>query len=609
MAPFSDSNATDTNDQTIVVIKGGTDNTSIGNTTDKLKVDGSGVTQPISATALPLPSGASTSALQTTGNTSVASIDTKTPALGQALAAASVPVVLPAAQITTLTPLTSVTVTQATGTNLHTVVDSSALPSGASTAALQTTGNSSLSSIDTKITTTANGVKVDGSAVIQPVSAASLPLPTGAATSALQSTINTSLSTISTNQTNATQKTQIVDGAGTVAGTFMDNNGVKHIPVYQPLDVGMATQNVTTLDVASITGTGFGNQTQIIGTPTAGSAASFSLNSIQTVMVEVTGLWTGTLSTEISSDGGTVWVPRSIHLVGTSLFVASITSSVVGSMNASAKTNVRVRATAAITGTAVIRILYSDNPSNMYIANGIKLQDASSPTSTVQGTIKAASTASAATDTSLVVALSPNSPLGTGTNSIGQVTANAGTNLNTSALSLSANQTNGTQKTQVVDASGNVQPSGDVTARSLFVRITDGVDAAEVKAASTAAVASDPSLVVALSPNTPLPPGTNVIGSFTTGRVSLTANAPTAASVGVASGVVIATNSSRKGLVLTNTSNNIMSFGLGSAAVLRSGITLFPGGQWVMDEFTFTTAAINGIASAASSNVAIEEFQ
>lgn len=88
-----------------------------------LKVDGSAVTQPVSAATLPLPTGASTSALQSTGNTSVASIDTKTPALGQALAAASVPVVLTAAQVVTLTPPTTVAVTQATGTNLHTVVD------------------------------------------------------------------------------------------------------------------------------------------------------------------------------------------------------------------------------------------------------------------------------------------------------------------------------------------------------------------------------------------------------------------------------------------------------------------------------------------------------
>lgn len=45
-------------------------------------------------------------------------------ALGQQLAAGSLPVVLTSAQITTLTPPTSVTVTQATGTNLHSVIDS-----------------------------------------------------------------------------------------------------------------------------------------------------------------------------------------------------------------------------------------------------------------------------------------------------------------------------------------------------------------------------------------------------------------------------------------------------------------------------------------------------
>lgn len=65
-------------------------------------------TQPVSAVSLPLPTGASTSANQTTANSSLSSIDSKTPALGQALAAASVPVVLTAAQLTTLTPLTTI---------------------------------------------------------------------------------------------------------------------------------------------------------------------------------------------------------------------------------------------------------------------------------------------------------------------------------------------------------------------------------------------------------------------------------------------------------------------------------------------------------------------
>jgi hypothetical protein len=77
---------------------------------DRLKVDGSGVTQPVSGTveitndvgsaipvsaaSLPLPTGASTSANQVTGNTSLASIDTKTPALGATTAANSTPVTL-----------------------------------------------------------------------------------------------------------------------------------------------------------------------------------------------------------------------------------------------------------------------------------------------------------------------------------------------------------------------------------------------------------------------------------------------------------------------------------------------------------------------------------
>lgn len=47
----------------------------------------------------------------------------------------------------------TVTVVQPTGSNLHADIDSSALPTGASTSALQTTGNTSLASIDTKTPT------------------------------------------------------------------------------------------------------------------------------------------------------------------------------------------------------------------------------------------------------------------------------------------------------------------------------------------------------------------------------------------------------------------------------------------------------------------------
>lgn len=93
--------------------------------------NGTQITQ-ISGT-VPLPTGSATAANQATQITaeqaiqaSTASIDTKTPALGQALAGASVPVVLTAAQVTTLTPPTTVTVVQPTGTNLHAVIDAGA---------------------------------------------------------------------------------------------------------------------------------------------------------------------------------------------------------------------------------------------------------------------------------------------------------------------------------------------------------------------------------------------------------------------------------------------------------------------------------------------------
>lgn len=66
-------------------------------------------TQPVSSAALPLPAGAATSANQTATNVLVTSLDTKAPALGQALVGASVPVVLPATQLTSLTPPAAIT--------------------------------------------------------------------------------------------------------------------------------------------------------------------------------------------------------------------------------------------------------------------------------------------------------------------------------------------------------------------------------------------------------------------------------------------------------------------------------------------------------------------
>lgn len=103
---------------------------------------------------------------------------------------------------------------------------------------------------------------------------------------------------------------------------------------------------------------------------------------------------------------------------------------------------------------------------------------------------------------------------------------------------------------------------------------------------------------------TSVPSGTQNVST----KTDLTPSSPTAATVGVASAQAVAANSNRKGLILVNTSVNTISIGLGATAVLNSGITLYPGGVFQMDEYCFDLGAVNAIASSASSNLAIQEF-
>ena len=91
-------------------------------------------------------------------------------------------------------------------------------------------------------------------------------------------------------------------------------------------------------------------------------------------------------------------------------------------------------------------------------------------------------------------------------------------------------------------------------------------------------------------------------------RLGQNASAPATVSVGEASTVVVARNTDRRGAVFVNTSLNRISFGIGTAAVMDRGITLYPQGVWEMTEHTFTTEAINAIASAEGSALAVQEF-
>lgn len=155
-----------------------------------LRVDGSGVTQPISASSLPLPTGASTSALQTAGNLTLTAISGQLPTtLGQKTMANSLAVVIASDQ-STLNITGNVGVAQGSTT----AGELGPLGQGAVTTAAPTYTTATTNPFSL---TTAGALRVDGSAVTQPISAAALPLPAGAATSALQTSGNATLTAIS----------------------------------------------------------------------------------------------------------------------------------------------------------------------------------------------------------------------------------------------------------------------------------------------------------------------------------------------------------------------------------------------------------------------------
>lgn len=78
------------------------------------------------------------------------------------------------------------------GSNASVGTTGAAVPGSGTYVGMNVSGNL------TGLTGTANGLKVDGSGVTQPISASTLPLPTGASTSALQTTGNSSLATVVT---------------------------------------------------------------------------------------------------------------------------------------------------------------------------------------------------------------------------------------------------------------------------------------------------------------------------------------------------------------------------------------------------------------------------
>jgi hypothetical protein len=117
--------------------------------------------------------------------------------------------------------------------------------------------------------------------------------------------------------------------------------------------------------------------------------------------------------------------------------------------------------------------------------------------------VKPASTAAVAADPSLVVALSPNTPakLWDGTNTAAVKAASTAPLATDPALVVTISPNSGSLSNPSVGTTGSAVP-----ASATFIAASDGTNlqGLRVKPASTAALATDPALVVAISPNNPI---------------------------------------------------------------------------------------------------------
>lgn len=250
-------------------------------------------------------------------------------------------------------------------------------------------------------------------------------------------------------------------------------------------DVRPASGTITARDIASTSTTGLNSVNLITGNPTANSTFSQTVNGTAGFYLLITGTWTGTLSIEKSIDGGTTWVSSTMHQDGSSYTLASTTANCSLRGTDAGATNVRVRATAAWTGTANILFTFASADTVVTVTAPVRLWDNVSGST---GTIKAASTAALATDTSLVVALTPASAASASVPLVG-------TALNTYSVHLTSNAT--TTPTSSTAYISSIAISSEVSGTTSTVTIQDksGTPLKLVNGFSTTTLTTTPTIV------------------------------------------------------------------------------------------------------------------
>lgn len=255
-------------------------------------------------TGTPLPvtiSGVATSAKQDIGNTSVASIDTKTPALGQAVSGSSVPMVLPASQITTLTPPAAIT----------------GFATAAKQPALGTAGTASADVLTVQGKTSMTPLLVDPSGVTSPVSLASVPshAVTNAGTFAVQAGLPTTVDTNSGVKSASTLRIVLATDQPALTNKLLVTPDSVALPANQSVNQAQVAGTATDTNSGNKSA---GTQRIVIATdqPNLTTALNVSLASVPSHAVTNAGTFAVQAAGDVASGSSDSGNPQKIGGVG-----------------------------------------------------------------------------------------------------------------------------------------------------------------------------------------------------------------------------------------------------------------------------------------------------
>lgn len=370
------------------------------------------------------------------------------------------------------------------------------------------------------------------------VSVASLPLPTGASTSANQTTANTSLSNIDTkmpalgqaamsasqpvaiasNQSAVPvsgtfwQATQPVSGTfwqatQPISGTVTANAGSGTLAVSGPL-----TDTQLRATPVPISGTFWQATQPVSGTVTTTPPANATTNVAQvngvTPLMGNGTTGTGSLRVTMASDTtmpstpvtGTFWQatqPISGTVTTTPPANASTNVAQFGGTNISTGTGTG--------GAGIPRVTVSS--------------DSFPATQPVSGTVTTTPPANASSNVAQINGVTP--LMGNGTTGTGSLRVTVASDTTMPSTPVTGPLTDTQLRASAVPVSQGAGGSGAST--SWYAKITDdSFNLARVKAASTPAAATDPALVVTLSPNSPPPMFASGVGARVTGTITST---------------------------------------------------------------------------------------